>query len=101
MEKIGSKTTTTALHSQKEITSNALWRFLQLRGYVNDKHEPTSWGLTLKAALSALDPADKFEEYILVAIEMLRLGFLSGKDMQNVTGAAALGDGMLFHYHTN
>ena len=70
-----------------------LWRFLQLRGFVNEKHELTSWGVAMEAALSALDSAEKMEEYVFVAIEMLRMGLLNGKDMTNIPGGAQNGSG--------
>lgn len=70
-----------------------LWRFLQLRGFVNEKHELTSWGEAMVAAISALDSADKMEEYVFVAIEMLRMGLVSGKDMTNISGGAEHGSG--------
>ena len=70
-----------------------LWRFLQLRGFVNKKHELTSWGEAMIAAISALDSADKMEEYVFVAIEMLRMGLVSGKDMANISGGAEHGSG--------
>ena len=75
-----------------------LWRFLQLRGFLNEKHELTAWGLALEAALSAVDAAGKMEEYIFVAIEMLRMGLLNGKDMTNVPGGAERGSGK--HYQS-
>ena len=67
------------LSSQDEILSNVFWRFLQLRGYITEKHELTSWGESLIQALSVLDPADNLEEAIFLAIELLRLGLLNSK----------------------
>lgn len=56
-----------------------MWRFLQLRGYVDDKHNLTTWGKSLEQALSAVDPADNLEEAIFIAFEMLRLDLLNTK----------------------
>ena len=81
------------MHTKTEISCNVLWRFLQLRGFVDDKHELTSWGVTLEAALAALDPTDKLEESVFIAIEMLRMGLLNGKDISGVAGGAAQGSG--------
>ncbi|CAG8268272.1 unnamed protein product [Penicillium olsonii] len=70
---------TPALSSQDDILSNVMWRFMQLRGYIDDKHKLTSWGQCLSQALSAIDPADNLEEAIFLAIEMLRLNLLNTK----------------------
>ncbi|OGE58286.1 hypothetical protein PENARI_c001G05534 [Penicillium arizonense] len=67
------------LSSQEDILSNVMWRFLQLRGYVDDKHNLTTWGKSLEQALSAVDPADNLEEAIFIAFEMLRLDLLNTK----------------------
>lgn len=68
------------LSSQEEVLSNVFWRFLQLRGYINEKHELTSWGESLAQALSVLDPADNLEEPTFLAIEMIRFGVLNTKE---------------------
>ncbi|PLB38128.1 temperature dependent protein affecting M2 dsRNA replication-domain-containing protein [Aspergillus candidus] len=67
------------LSSQEEILSNVFWRFLQLRGYITEKHQLTPWGVCLEQALSVLDPSDGLEEATFLAIEMLRLGLLNSK----------------------
>lgn len=69
-----------ALSSQDDILSNVFWRFLQLRGYVDEKHQLTSWGTCLEQALSVLDPSESLEEPTFIAIELLRLGLLNTKD---------------------
>ncbi|KAJ5312514.1 hypothetical protein N7508_003344 [Penicillium antarcticum] len=68
-----------SLSSQEDILSNVMWRFLQLRGYVDDKHNLTTWGKSLEQSLSAVDPADNLEEAIFIAFEMLRLDLLNTK----------------------
>ncbi|KAJ5315431.1 hypothetical protein N7476_005738 [Penicillium atrosanguineum] len=70
---------TPILSAQEDILSNVLWRFLQLRGYVDDKHTLTAWGKCLESALSAVDPADNLEEAIFIAVEMLRMDLLNTK----------------------
>lgn len=55
-------------------------RFLQIRGFVNDKHESTAWGRALEKALSTLETADKIEDSVYLAIEMLRLGLLDDRN---------------------
>ncbi|EIT82188.1 XPG I-region protein [Aspergillus flavus] len=67
------------LSSQEETLANVFWRFLQLRGYIDEKHQLTSWGLCLEQALSVLDPADNLEEATFLAIEMVRFGVLNAK----------------------
>ncbi|KAJ5177839.1 uncharacterized protein N7500_000538 [Penicillium coprophilum] len=70
---------TPVLSSQEDILSNVMWRFLQLRGYVDDKHKLTPWGQCLVQALSGVDPSDHLEESIFIAVEMIRLGLLNTK----------------------
>ncbi|KAI3300683.1 hypothetical protein DTO002I6_1406 [Penicillium roqueforti] len=83
---------TPALSLQEDILSNVMWRFLQLRGYVDDKHKLTPWGQCLVQALSAIDPADNLEEPIFIAIEMIRLGLLNTKNwFSHVSGGPMRG----------
>lgn len=93
MAKSTSKPSSSVLRTTNEIIYNALWRFLQLRGFVNEKHELTGWGVVLEAAITALDSADKMEEYVFVAIEMLRMGLVNGRDLTNIPGGAEHGSG--------
>ncbi|KAF7530657.1 hypothetical protein PCG10_000166 [Penicillium crustosum] len=80
------------LSSQEDILSNVTWRFLQLRGYVDDKHTLTPWGQCLVQALSAIDPVDNLEESIFIAIEMIRLGLLNTKSwFSHVSGGPMRG----------
>ncbi|THC98151.1 hypothetical protein EYZ11_002375 [Aspergillus tanneri] len=69
-----------ALSSQEEILNNVFWRFLQLRGYIDESsHQLTPWGVCLEQALSVLGPDESLEEATFLAIEMLRLGLLNAK----------------------
>jgi hypothetical protein len=69
---------------------------LQLRGYINEKHQLTPWGLCLEQALSVLDPEDSLEEATFVAIELLRFGVLNAKPwFSHVSGGPMRGLGML------
>jgi hypothetical protein len=88
-----SKPSSPVLRTTNEIIYNVLWRFLQLRGFVNEKHELTSWGVALEAAIAALDSADKTEESVFVAMEMLRMGLVNGRDLTNIPGGAEHGSG--------
>ena len=70
------------------------WRFLQLRGYITEKHQLTPWGVCLEQALSVLDPSDGLEEATFLAIEMLRLGLLNSKPwFSHVSGGPMRGSG--------
>ena len=69
----------TGLNSKKEILSNALWRLLHLRGYINDQHELTAWGKALRVTVKALGPTIKtfgdvhhIEEATFLAYELIR-----------------------------
>lgn len=73
-----------AIKSQTEILANVYWRFLHIRGYVDDKHELTSYGTMLDAALTAVNGNGNMEELAVVAVELFRLGLLN---TNSVTGA--------------
>ncbi|WEW61006.1 hypothetical protein PRK78_006495 [Emydomyces testavorans] len=83
---------TKPLSSKAEILANVTWRFLQLRGYIDEKHKLTAWGRALESALSSLNPSQNLEESVFLAVEMLRLGVLSSKDLfVNVSGGPMRG----------
>ncbi len=73
------KDNSSALKSKSEILFNVMGRFLQLRGFVNEKHELTSWGKALKKALISLDSPDKLADSVYLSLEMLRLGLLDDR----------------------
>lgn len=62
-----------------------MWRFLQLRGYIDKAHHLTSWGNALVAALEALDSSDEAQEAGLLGVELLRLGLIDGSDLNGVS----------------
>ena len=69
------------------IKSICIWRFLHIRGYVNEQHELTSWGSALATALATIEPtAKKYPEFphlyesILVAIELIRFELLNARN---------------------
>jgi len=69
------------LRSKEEILTNTLWRFLHLRGYVNDKHELTSWGSALAVAIKALGAAQaQLDEAVVLAFELLRYRQLNAEN---------------------
>ncbi|KAI9678574.1 MAG: hypothetical protein M1817_005631 [Caeruleum heppii] len=86
------KDASSPLVAKNDILSNTLWRFLQLRGYADEKHTPTAWGKALLAAMTGLDPADQLEEPTFLAMELLRLGLLNANDVfGNYIGAPQQG----------
>ncbi|KAL7625082.1 hypothetical protein AAE478_004296 [Parahypoxylon ruwenzoriense] len=69
------------------IASITIWRFLHLRGYVDDKHQLTSWGEALATSLEALEPTVKKNsqvpglfEAVLLAYELLRFDLLNARN---------------------
>jgi hypothetical protein len=82
-----SKGNVTGLNSKSEITSNALWRLLHLRGYIDDKHELTSWGNALATTLRAIGPTIKkyddvhhAQEAAFLAYELIRFDNLNSRN---------------------
>ncbi|KAJ5050472.1 uncharacterized protein L3040_002354 [Drepanopeziza brunnea f. sp. 'multigermtubi'] len=74
----------TGIDSKVELQSNVLWRFLHLRGYINDQHELTNWGKALAITLKAVGPTIKayndihhLEEATFLAFELLRFDNLN------------------------
>ncbi|EXJ94200.1 hypothetical protein A1O1_02593 [Capronia coronata CBS 617.96] len=61
------------LRTPDEIYLNTIFRFLHVRGYIDDKHSLTTWGKALESALAVFD-----DEITIVGVEMLRLGLFTG-----------------------
>ena len=53
-----------------------MWRFLHLRGYVNDDHMLTPWGKALQRGLAASRSNTELQEAVFIAVELLRLEIL-------------------------
>lgn len=75
------------------IVSIAIWRFLHLRGYVNDSHQLTKWGNALATTLLALKEATEnrpdapaLDEAALLAFELVRLELLTGRFEEGTPG---------------
>ncbi|KAI0446678.1 nuclease-like protein [Xylaria telfairii] len=69
------------------VLSITLWRYLHLRGYVNDSHHLTPWGEALAKSLEALEPTvaknpkvPGLFEAVLLAYELLRLDLLNTRN---------------------
>lgn len=76
-----------SVESAAVVKSICIWRFLHIRGYVDDQHELTKWGSALAAALSALEPTvNKYTSFphlyesVLVAFELIRFDILNAKN---------------------
>lgn len=75
------------IDSADNILSIAIWRFLHLRGYINDVHELTSWGSALARALAAMEPTVKknpdvpgLYEAVLLAFELMQFELLNARN---------------------
>lgn len=64
-----------------------------MRGYVNNKHELTSWGKFLQVAFEKTTPSDEQAQSIFVIIELARLGLLDKAQLSshNQEGLSKLG----------
>lgn len=86
--------TVRGIDSAQMITSIAIWRFLHLRGYVNDEHKLTDWGNALATTVLALKESSEgreevpgLDEAALLAFELIRFGLLGSK---HITGQSGL-----------
>lgn len=74
------------IESADSIVSLAVWRFLHLRGYIDDTHQLTIWGKALAASLDAIaptieeNPNDNLEDSVLLAFELLRYDLLNTRN---------------------
>ena len=84
------------LQSSDEITYNTIWRFLHLRGYVNENHFLTPWGKALQHGLTAAGSDSECQEAVFIAVELLRLDILHQHYMFNGYSHAPMrGSGMI------
>lgn len=81
------------IDSKEMVTSVAIWRFLHLRGYVNDSHTLTKWGNALATTLLALKDASEnrpdvpgLDDAALLAFELIRLGVLGANHQEGIAG---------------
>lgn len=74
-----------------EVRCNAIWRFLQLRGYINADHTLSQLGQSLATAFSKTGGDSELEEPIIVALELLRLNSLNAQEMFGYGGAPQRG----------
>lgn len=81
------------IDSTEMVTSIAIWRFLHLRGYVNDEHKLTDWGNALATTILAIKDSNEdqpdvpgVDEAALLAFELIRFGLLNGTYVQDQPG---------------
>lgn len=81
------------IDSAEMVTSVAIWRFLHLRGYVDDSHKLTAWGNALATALLSIrDSMEDAEDVpgldsgVLLAFELIKLGLLTGRTSEGHQG---------------
>lgn len=81
------------IDSTDMVTSVAIWRFLHLRGYADDKHRLTQWGNALATTLISLQDVETanpevtgLSEAALLAFELIRSGLLTGKHTEGQAG---------------
>ncbi len=65
-----------ALEKKDEIVANAIWRMLELRGFLNHAHLHTPYARALYLALKQTRLNDKLQEPLYLALELLRGGVL-------------------------
>ncbi|KAF4120442.1 XPG N-terminal domain [Geosmithia morbida] len=81
------------IDSTEMVTSVAIWRFLHLRGYVDDSHRLTTWGTAIAAtflafseSMEGLSPVSGIDEAALLAFELVKLGVLDGRAARSQPG---------------
>ena len=81
------------IDSAAMVTSVAIWRFLHLRGYVDDSHALTPWGnalattfLALRESMEGRPEIPGLDEAALLAFELIKFGLLNGKAREPQAG---------------
>ncbi|UZJ52758.1 hypothetical protein CBS101457_002078 [Exobasidium rhododendri] len=66
-----------SLDKKDELVANIIWRFLELRGFLNHDHLHTPYARALHLSLKDSRLNDKFQEPLYLAMELLRSGVLN------------------------
>ncbi|BEI90327.1 uncharacterized protein CcaverHIS019_0303970 [Cutaneotrichosporon cavernicola] len=66
------------LERKDEVVANIIWRFLDVRGFVNNNHHQSPIGKAFHAACQAARVTDKLQEPIYIVLELLRAGVVHG-----------------------
>lgn len=64
------------IEKKDELVANIIWRFLELRGFLNHNHLHTPYARALHLSIQSARLNDKFQEPLYIALEMLRAGVL-------------------------
>lgn len=64
------------LEKKDEIVANTLWRFLELRAFLEEDHTHSPYGRAFRAALQRVRVTDRVQEPLFVALELIRAGVL-------------------------
>ncbi|OWZ61562.1 hypothetical protein AYX15_06241 [Cryptococcus neoformans] len=79
------------LDKKDEVVANSLWRFLEVRGFVQQNHAHSLIGKALYAAYTVSRVNDRFQEPIYLILELLRAGVLHGGKWGGPEAAPLLG----------
>lgn len=67
---------------------------MQLRGYIDEKHQLTKWGKILESTLRTAAPSREFEEAAFLGVELMRFKLLKADTMfENYGGVPIQGTG--------
>jgi len=66
------------LDRKDEIVANILWRFLELRGFLQANHTHSPYGRALLTAIKGSRLVDKFQEPLYLFLELIRAGVMHG-----------------------
>jgi Temperature dependent protein affecting M2 dsRNA replication len=68
--------TATVLEKKDEIVANVIWRFLEMRGFLNYDHLHTPYARALHLSIRSSRLNDKFQEPLYLALELIRANIL-------------------------
>nr|ODN90857.1 XPG domain-containing protein [Cryptococcus depauperatus CBS 7855] len=85
------------LDKKDEIVANVIWRFLEVRGFVQQNHTHSLIGKALHACFSVSRVNDRFQESLYLILELLRAGVVhggkwGGADAEGFAGGPSYGD---------
>ena len=85
------------LSSEGELLANTLWRFLQLRDFVNSDHTLSPWGVALSVGLEMLSDYPDLYDPLYLGLELFRLKALNHEEFSiHYPGEPRHGTGKLF-----
>ncbi|PWN39683.1 PIN domain-like protein [Ceraceosorus guamensis] len=82
------------LEKKDEVVANVIWRFLEIRGFLNHDHLHTGFARALHLGLEGARLNDKLQEPLYIALELMRAGALHGNAFSGrlLSGGPAWGD---------